>query len=375
MTSASTARRHVFPAQPFLRRITPAAVTLLLHALAFEWFSGKLHPITWQRPAERVVTMVLEPVAATPPSARAATPLAVRHEKLRPKPAFARHAALPAQSVDMPVADVAMVDPAAGMEVPGTSVDLALALADTGKPEAAAAPPAAPPATENKDKTHYHVSPPPSIELQYDVQKVSHDGKPIYGHGKISWQVDGDRYAINGEAGVLFITALTFKSEGVIDEYGVAPALYSEKRFRRSETDTHFQRERNTISFSASTQTYPRQGGEQDRASIVWQLAGIGRGDSTKFAPDAEIDVFVAGVRDGEVWRIQVIGEEDIDAGGGKMKAWHVTRMPRPGSYDQKLDIWLAPQFDWYPVKIRYTETNGDYLDMSVSNLKLAASH
>jgi hypothetical protein len=167
---------------------------------------------------------------------------------------------------------------------------------------------------------------------------------------------------------------MTFKSEGMIDEHGVSPVIYSEKRFRRSETATHFQRERNTISFSASEQTYPRQGGEQDRASIVWQLAGIGRGDSAKFVPDAEIDVFVAGIRDGEVWRIHVIGEEEIDTGSGKTKAWHVMRMPRPGSYDQKLDIWLAPESGWYPVKIRYTETNGDYLDMSVSNLKLADS-
>ena len=47
-------------------------------------------------------------------------------------------------------------------------------------------------------------------------------------------------------------------------------------------------------------------------------------------------------------------------------------RIPRQGSYDQKLDIWLAPQQGWYPVKLRYTETNGDYLDMALSKLTLA---
>jgi hypothetical protein len=60
--------------------------------------------------------------------------------------------------------------------------------------------------------------------------------------------------------------------------------------------------------------------------------------------------------------------------GTGKTNAWHVVRIPRPGSYDQKIDIWLAPQQGWYPVKIRYTETNGDFLDMSLSNVQLVTA-
>jgi hypothetical protein len=57
------------------------------------------------------------------------------------------------------------------------------------------------------------------------------------------------------------------------------------------------------------------------------------------------------------------------------MTTWHVVRMPKPGSYDQKLDFWLAPQHEWYPVKLRYTETNGDYLDLSLSAMRVAEVH
>lgn len=74
-------------------------------------------------------------------------------------------------------------------------------------------------------------------------------------------------------------------------------------------------------------------------------------------------------MRDGEVWNIQVIGEEEIEVGIGKLRAWHVTRTPRQGSYEQKLDIWLAPEQNWYPVRLRFTEVNGDYLDMSLSSI------
>jgi hypothetical protein len=208
---------------------------------------------------------------------------------------------------------------------------------------------------------------PPPVALKYNVESLR-EGQTVYGHGKIAWRTDGAGYRVDGEAGVLFFTVLNFQSQGVIDEFGVAPELYSEKRFRKAETATHFRRDTGRISFSASTASYPRHGGEQDRASIVWQLAAIGLGDPAQYAPGTRLQFFVAGVRDAEPWQIQVIGLERVDTAAGATEAWHVMRLPRPGSYEQKLDIWLAPQRSWYPVRLRFTETNGDYLDMALSS-------
>lgn len=266
------------------------------------------------------------------------------------------------------------------MAPPDTSAIAMATLADdveaASEPEATTPIPVAavaPAAPSGSAAARYKIDPPPSAELKYDVQALQ-EGQTVYGHGKLLWQSEGKHYIASGDAGVLFFTVLNFKSEGEINEFGVAPVLYSEKRFRKSATNTHFHRERNTISFSASEMSYPRSGGEQDRSSIIWQLVGIGRGDAGKFLPGAEINIFVAGVRDAETWHIQVIGQEEIEVGAAKTNAWHVARAPRPGSYDQKIDIWLAPQQEWYPVKIRYTEKNGDYLDMLLSNIDLAAA-
>lgn len=139
-------------------------------------------------------------------------------------------------------------------------------------------------------------------------------------------------------------------------------------------TNTHFQHEKKTISFSASQAVYPYNGGEQDRASVMWQLAGIGRGDPAQYAPGMAFDIMVAGARNAETWRIEVIGQEDIDTPLGKIQAWHVVRAPKPGSYDQKIDIWLAHQHEWYPAKVRFTSANGDYLDMLLAELHPAGS-
>ena len=55
----------------------------------------------------------------------------------------------------------------------------------------------------------------------------------------------------------------------------------------------------------------------------------------------------------------------------GTLQTWHLVRIPKPGSFDDRVDIWLAPQHEWYPVKVRYTDLRpeGDYIDLALSAL------
>lgn len=220
---------------------------------------------------------------------------------------------------------------------------------------------------------HYQFSPLPSATLEYNVEGLR-KGNKVYGSGKIFWRQEGNRYSVTGEASVLFFTLLDFQSQGLIDEHGVSPVLYTQKRFRKSPTHTHFQREPALISFSASTALYPRQGGEQDRASLVWQLAAIGRADPAQFVPGQVISLPVAGVRDMQTWEIKILSQEEVETGAGKHLAWHIARLPPPGSREQRLDIWLAQELGWYPVKLRQTDYNGEYLDMILSDLVAATA-
>lgn len=216
------------------------------------------------------------------------------------------------------------------------------------------------------------VDPPPSAELRYDVHAVKGE-QQWYGSGVFRWESDGSQYRLTGEASasmLLFkITVLNFSSEGVINEYGVAPVLYSEKPWRKSMTNTHFQHAQQRISFSASTASYPYMGGEQDRGSVIWQLAAIGRGTPERVQAGAEIDLMVAGARDASPWRVTVLGEENIETAFGNMKAWHLARTRRSDHHEQRLDIWLAPAQHWYPVRLRHTYANGDHLELSLASV------
>jgi len=333
--------------------------SVLLHAIVYQWAEGLIGMPSLHTRESTVITTELKPLP--PPAPPAAEKVAVTPTP-RPQRAPIRHASpavVQPEVENLPVTDM----PGASAEGPLETPEL------TDANETPVAEPAKPTVPQESTAPRYKIAPPPSAELKYDVQALI-KGQQWYGNGLFRWESGSDSYRLTGEANVtlLFkITVLNFKSEGLINEQGLAPVLYSEKPFRKSLVNTHFQHANGKISFSASEASYPYKGGEQDRASIIWQLASIGRGGAAQFAPGAEVDIDVAGTRDLDTWRIKVIGEEEIDTGLGKLTAWHVVRSPRPGSYDRSIDIWFAPQRDWYPVKVRYTEANGDFIDMSLT--------
>ncbi len=356
------------------RLLILVALTLMLHALLVGW--GRRHMIAMQTPQETAITVQLHPVAppaqpvalpaAPPPPVTPATP---RRTSKPQRPA--RRAQASIDPPDEPIRETverivtiapeathtAPADTSAGNDAGPAKIDPATAATTSGTDTPASG-------------KHYQTDAPPSAVLDYDVTGTK-DQAPAYGSGRITWVNHGSSYEVMGRAKALFFTVLNFSSQGELDDWGVSPVIYTEQKGFKAATNTHFNRERNIVSFSASTTSYPRQGGEQDRASLIWQLAAIGRGNPAQIQPGVTIDLFVAGVRDGELWRVQVLGEEDITLPIGRLHTWHVVRMPKPGSYDDRVDIWLAPQHAWYPVRVRYTDQrpDGDYTELSLSGL------
>jgi len=338
-------------------------LTIVLHVLAIHWGKAYFNAANVDARTDSSVSVTLRQLEL--PSQPVSLPVAAAPKS--PRPAKPRRPAPPAAPLPDAVAVAAVAsadDTPATVTPPAPEPVQAIAAAEPAAPKDDTPPPV--------QGTQYHIDPPPSAQLEYDVLAFS-DNLTWHGTSTLDWKTDGSRYTVDGEVYTrLFakIAFLNFTSSGEIGAFGVEPELYTEKKRNRAATNTHFNRERNLVSFSASTTSYPRAGGEQDRASLIWQLAAIGRGDSAKFAPGAVIDMFVAGVRDGEVWRMQVVGLEEIRLVTGATQVWHVVRQPRPGSYEQRLDIWLEPGRQWYPARLRFTETNGDYLELSLSKLK-----
>lgn len=214
----------------------------------------------------------------------------------------------------------------------------------------------------------------PSAELLYTI-KSQQKGFPVEGNAVVRWTVADKKFSVTNQARAMVVgKILDAHSEGMIDEYGLAPTHFTEKRLRKEATTTSFDRAAGVIRFSGSDHTHPISGGEQDRNSAVWQLIAIARAAQGKFKPGSEWTFFVAGQREAHPWTFKVLKQEKIDTALGELNTLHVARMQSPGSSDQQLDIWLAPHKEWYPARLRYSEDDGDFIEQTLEVISKQAS-
>jgi len=237
--------------------------------------------------------------------------------------------------------------------------------------QSAAAAQAAPPVEAPVSARRYKVNLPPPADFELELARVDADGTKWAGVGSMSWHTDGSKYQVAVEVGISMlitrINLLVLNSEGMIDDYGIAPNTFTEKRKGRSLTATHFNRDEGNISFSASEQRYPLLAGAQDKATVPFQLGGIGRANVNQLG--GNVDILVGEDKEANIFRFQLVGEEELETRLGKLQTVHLLRPPKPGTYSSKLEIWLAPGLNWYPVQIRNTEASGALTTQTVSRI------
>ncbi len=378
-----TSEMPLFPA--FIRRssfakrrlgivVAMLLLTVLAHLAAIEWLKNELRMITLDGDDEdeSTISVMLQPapppVPESLPQAVPTLPPVKRSEPVAAVPVMPTPAPVPVPADPAPPADslpepgapsvVAEASPSAPSGTPANASDAATAanasdsIADTSAPA-----------------LFTRVSPPPPVDLSFDVVAVR-KGTRTAGNGAMQWRHNGQKYTLTVEVGVLFFTLLTYRSEGELGKIGIVPELYAEKRIGRSETNTHFHRQRQQISFSASTAVAAVRGGEQDRGSWIWQLASLGRGDPDKFEPGLVFEMMVAGTKAVDTWRIYVNGRENVTLSGGSVSAWRLSVIPGSASFERQFDLWLAPDRDWYPVRLRHEDKNGNSIDMQLTKIQ-----
>jgi hypothetical protein len=209
----------------------------------------------------------------------------------------------------------------------------------------------------------------PSAQLQYGVKSRQH-GFELSGVSSVGWQAQDGKYRITSETVASLLGKIVeSSSEGTLDEQGLAPAQAAEKRLRKDRAVTTFRRDSKTIVFAnADDEPAPLKGGEQDRLSVLWQLVGQARANPDRFTKDAAFEIVVAGPHHADRWQFRVLGRETVNTPLGPQPAIHLNRTPAARG-DQALDIWLAPNLEWYPLRLRYTETDGDYIEQTLDKI------
>lgn len=206
---------------------------------------------------------------------------------------------------------------------------------------------------------------PQSVRLNYDIQGQSR-GLNYKASGVLDWEQDGSRYNARLVASVFFLGNRTLSSQGEITAEGLAPTRFADRA--RSEQAAHFQADKGKITFSGNTPDAPWQPGAQDRLSVFFQLAGMLSGQPERFVTGTRVPVYTASARAADTWAFQVDGTETLNLPAGETPAIKLTRQSRL-EHDQLIEVWFAPSLSYWPVRIRLTQRNGDFVDQQLASV------
>ena len=254
---------------------------------------------------------------------------------------------LPPASMAVAAASAPLAGAASASVTTPPAADAALALAQAATPKGAA-PPA------------YNYVFPPSVRLKYDVSG-SIKGFKYFVSGELSWLHDGSSYTARREISHFLLGAQVQTSKGAITPRGLEPLRFGEKV--RSEVAAHFEREKGKVSFSANTPDVPLLPMAQDQVSIFVQLAAMFAADGQAFAPGSKLVFQTIGARGAEDWDFLLEPPERLKIQGKEWTAYKLVREQR-GEYDTRAELWLAPELQGMPLRIRLTQTSGDEIDM-----------
>lgn len=191
------------------------------------------------------------------------------------------------------------------------------------------------------------------------------------GQGEHVFEIAEGRYRIRTHAETTGLVAL-FKSlrvdqdsMGHLNERGLVPERFTTVRDGvGGEEDAEFDWSNNKIRLGREIGNQADGGrdlhpGAQDLASFLYQLGYLG----------ARVDGTRIGVTTGkyyEQFRFTIVGEENLDTAAG---TFLTLRLHVSGK--QTLDVWLAVERQWVPVKVRFTDPNGDVFEQILTELRL----
>ncbi|MDB5851199.1 MAG: hypothetical protein JWP29_4951 [Rhodoferax sp.] len=325
-------------------------------------------------------TVTLNPPVAPPDTAKPTPKLAPpKPPPRKPRAVVAKPAATfgpkpqaeGAAEPSMPSETALAVDPSPTAQLQALALALAQAQAQPPAPAAsevvAAATPPAPAASEAPAARPPREAPPGaavlslpgSARLRYaltgEYKKLSYSAK-----GQMLWLQDGVNYEFKHDVSAFLLGTRSQASKGQITDQGLAPTRYAESL--RTEVAAHFERDKGRVTFSANTPEAQLLNGAQDRLSVIMQIVAMLAGDPTKYPPATTITVQTIGPRDAEVWLFTVDGEETVQLQDGPVQALKISRNPRR-EFDTRIELWFAPIMSYLPVRVKATQSNGDFID------------
>lgn len=201
---------------------------------------------------------------------------------------------------------------------------------------------------------------PPSTLMSYSMTGLS-KGLSYYANGELRWQHNASAYAMSLSVKALFLGTRQWKSVGQVSATGLAPVRFSDHW--RSERAAHFDRENQRVVFSSNAPTAALEPGAQDQISLYLQMAAAMAGDPQRFQPGTRLQIQTATLRDALPWLLSLEGQDNLKLDNQTLATLKWVCQPR-NRFDAQVTFWMAEKYAWLPVRIKITQTNGDYIDL-----------
>jgi hypothetical protein len=217
------------------------------------------------------------------------------------------------------------------------------------------APVESPPSTVEDDP-----EPVPPAPRTVKIEFVGNNGSGGSGEQRFE-RLDNGRYTIISELGTFL--SLEQRSEGLITPTGLQPGNFRQKiTFRKPQTATFdWANKKVALDNGKRVETVDLPSNTQDFLSFMYQFM---------FVPP--LDQMHLNLTDGKqlkTYLYEFEGEDTLSTKIGALRTWHITKSSRDN--DRKTELWLALDYRYLPVRIRYTEKDGKVTDVIVSNLKV----
>lgn len=243
--------------------------------------------------------------------------------------------------------------------------------AEEGAPDAAApAPPASalritlPDGAQLADAPTRLAAP---ARLGFDVRgKVK--GFDYSAHAELLWQHDGARYQAQQRISAFLLGARTQTSQGALGTRGLVPERFDDQARRLRSATLDFAQQRAHFS-RPDTPPAPIAEGAQDRLSVFLQLGALIAAAPGRYPEGTRITIDTVGPTDVAPWSFVVREAQALELPMGRVSTLRLERLPH-GTRAQRGELWLDPDIGYLPARIRLSEDNGDFAELSLRSIE-----
>ncbi len=180
----------------------------------------------------------------------------------------------------------------------------------------------------------------------------------VSGTTTIDWRFDAATSAYETQlvTRVFGVPIADLTSAGEVKRFGLAPLRYVQKTGARAPVAANFDWMGRQVTFSSRNYQRPLREGIQDRLSFQFQLMALAQRFPQAFRNGAALAMSVAGTNDVEPYEFVVVGHEIVTTELGSIDAIKLERPKSVGGADTRIEVWLAPDRRWLPVRLRFTD-------------------